>query len=222
MSKYFIVKDQLSKGHIMTARSIRRKIKRAVKKNKNNYEWIASPKELLFICNNQDFPEKYALEIKAGIVSSYSNSIFVANNPEDAYNYSAVYEAYNSLYGIEDERIIEIRYNFLEAFLRQIQILSYQFLYHKSEEYSKICVEWKKRRLKELFPKSNLDFPSLTKSLLDDFNETILRAKEIGYIKKTNPNEKEERIKQIQEAVKGFYSLYGFTDDKPIVPVRKF
>ena len=109
---------------------------------KSNYNWIASATDLIYICNKKDLPIEYAIDIKVAILNCFATLINSENESRgketDIY---AVYHAYNSLYGVENENAIVARKNFLRGFLRKIIFESLCFLAYDTVSYSKIFRE---------------------------------------------------------------------------------
>lgn len=181
----------------MRATTIHKKVIEASKKS--NYNWIASATDLVDICNKKDFPMEYAIDIKVAILNCFAALINSENESKgketDIY---AVYQAYNSLYGIENENILAARNNFLRGFLRKITLESLSFLAYDIESYFKIYREWSGKKVNELLSIKDINFAAIKNLLTQEF-ETYLNTKVkegilqplqlVDYIDETNENQ---------------------------------
>lgn len=70
-TKFFTFKDRYGKSRIMTAKNIYNNVMEQSKKS--DYNWIASAKELVKLCDNQKFPREYAVDIEMAILSCFAN-----------------------------------------------------------------------------------------------------------------------------------------------------
>ena len=58
------------KKYSLTAKQL---YERVLEDSKSDYNWIASATELVRVCNDSCFPEKYAIAIKIIILNSFAN-----------------------------------------------------------------------------------------------------------------------------------------------------
>lgn len=167
---------------VLTAKNL---YERVVENSKSDYNWIASAAELVRVCNEPDFPEMYATNIKIIILNCFAN---LELQQERCCNRrrtdkEAVYSCYNSLSGT-DAAVIKAKEKYLAAIIEGITRYSgdeERFPIHFGHAYKKTCENWKKAKLKEYVSEVKIDFNQLRERLNADFEKTIKEADEKGF-----------------------------------------
>lgn len=188
---------------IMRASSIKNKIEKGNKKKRKNL--FAPPSEIIKVCSKKNFPKKYAKEIKILIIEFFSKTKSDEFNLffEKEEDRQAVYSAYNSLYGIDDQKVKNTRNKFLESFLMGIERNTYLYIIHQNEIYNEIKNNWIKRKKEELENTKDLNFQDLKVILIRDLKKTIKDREEKGLLKKeciTHEETIEEENKDFNES----------------------
>ena len=208
--------DWNGEPRIMRASTIHKKVLESSKKS--NYGWIASATDLITVCSKKNFPVEYAIDIKSAVLNCFS----VLINSEDDTSKSkktdihAVYYAYNSLFGIENENAVNARKNFLNGFLHRIRWNSWQFMFHQGNSFNNVCNEWQNTKFNELIIMENLNFDELKKSLEEDFRKLIKKAEQAGVFIEDDKRNAEIQMRIIEESVNDFTERYG-TKENPKV-----
>ena len=208
--------DWNGEPRIMRASTIHKKVLESSKKS--NYGWIASATDLITVCSKKNFPVEYAIDIKSAVLNCFS----VLINSEDDTSKSkktdihAVYYAYNSLFGIENENAVNARKNFLNGFLHRIRWNSWQFMFHQGNSFNNVCNEWQNTKFNELIIMENLNFDELKKSLEEDFRKLIKKAEQAGVFIEDDKRNAEITMRIIEESVNDFTERYG-TKENPKV-----
>lgn len=174
----YMFQDNKGNYRVMSAKKIHKRVMEDSKKS--NYNWIADADNLVFVCNCKTFPLEYAIDIKVAILNCFarlmSNTLYKNN-----YELNPVYSAYNSLNGITDEKVIEARTNFLNAYLTDIMYESYAYLpVHSGKSFDEVCGEWKRKNIENLLSSNFVYFNELIETLSNDFKETIRAEEEKG------------------------------------------
>ena len=200
--------DWNGEPRIMRASTIHKKVLESSKKS--NYGWIASATDLITVCSKKNFPVEYAIDIKSAVLNCFS----VLINSEDDTSKSkktdihAVYYAYNSLFGIENENAVNARKNFLNGFLHRIRWNSWQFMFHQGNSFNNVCNEWQNTKFNELIIMENLNFDELKKSLEEDFRKLIKKAEQAGVFIEDDKRNAEIQMRIIEESVNYFTERY--------------
>lgn len=208
--------DWNGEPRIMRASTIHKKVLESSKKS--NYGWIASATDLITVCSKKNFPVEYAIDIKSAVLNCFS----VLINSEDDTSKSkktdihAVYYAYNSLFGIENENAVNARKNFLNGFLHRIRWNSWQFMFHQGNSFNNVCKEWQNTKFNELIIMENLNFDELKKSLEEDFRKLIKKAEQAGVFIEDDKRNAKIQMRIIEESVNDFTERYG-TKENPKV-----
>lgn len=199
--KKYEINGWRGKKYRLTAKEL---YERVLDDSKSNYNWIASATELVRICRETDFPEKYVASIKAIILNCFADlerkkEYGSHGEPTDP---QAVYYCYNSLSGT-DKKVKEIKEKYLKAVI--VAIVKYtkeevRFPIHRGDNYRKICKEWEKEKFEEWSSKEEIDFCQLKEYLYDDFEKTIKKAEEEG----TFVEEDERKRKWEREFLEAF------------------
>lgn len=197
------LKDWNNTPKMMRASTIKNKIEKGNKKKNKNL--FAPPSEIMKVCNKKKFPKEYAKEIKILIIEFFSKTKSDEFNLffEKEEDRQAVYSAYNSLYGIDDQKVKNTRNKFLESFLMSIERNTYLYIIHQNKIYDEIKNNWIKRKKKELENRKDLNFQDLKVILIKDFKETIKDREEKGLLKKeaiTLEEENKEDDKKFNES----------------------
>ena len=181
--------------HSLTAKKL---YKRVMKDSESDYNWIASATELVRVCNQAKFPEKFAQEIQIAILNCFANletkkEVGSHQEPTDA---DAVNFCYNALADVSEEAN-KVRQKYLKAVIEGITKYHFRLLdfNHYGPTYHKICEEWKRIKFEEYSHISSLDFKKLRKTLDDEFDKTMRTAEEEGAFQKDDEKHLEEMRK---------------------------
>lgn len=186
---------------IMRAETIHKKVIEDSKKS--NYNWIASATDLICICDKKDFPIEYAIDIKIAILNCFATLINSEKESRGkATDINAVYHAYNSLYGIENENVIDARKNFLKGFLKKITLESLLFLVYDTKSYSKIYCEWCEKKVNELISIKEINFPSIKVVLMKEFKTLLNNKQKEGVLQPVQLVDYIDEIKENQLVLK--------------------
>lgn len=179
----YLLKDWYGNLHLMSASKIHKQVME--QSQNSNYDWIASATDLISVCEKKNFPKHFEIDIKTAILNCFSQLINCDNDSTRGKktDLNAVYYAYNSLYEIQDERVIEARAKFLTAFLLQITLSRYTDSV-KGKTYHEYCIEWRNKQFDELFSKTDINFSSLKTKLEKEFQNSIAIATKTGIISK--------------------------------------
>ena len=166
---------------VLTAKNL---YERVLEDSKSDYNWLASAAELVRVCNEPDFPEIYATNIKIIILNCFAN---LELQQERCYNRrrideEAVYSCYNSL-PEKDAAVIKAKEKYLAAIIEGITRYSgdeERFPIHFGPAYKKTCENWKKAKLNEYVSEVKIDFNQLRERLNADFEKTIKEAEKNG------------------------------------------
>lgn len=202
----------------MRASTIHKKVGEASRQS--NYNWIASATDLINVCNKKGFPIEYSIEIKSTILNCYATLITCEDDTtrRKKTDLKAVYYAYNSLYGIINEKAINARINFLNGFLSKICWNPWQFLIYRGESFLKVCNEWQNSKLKELINLDYINFDEMETLLEEDLAKTIKEAKEAGLFKEDEKIEEEIQKRRNKEIVNYCLGSYDKTKTKVLKP----
>lgn len=205
MFNLYILEDWCGTPHIMSSSKIHKRV--MDDSSKSNYNWIASATDLINVCNKKNFPEEKANDIKAAILNCYSSLMC----SEDDYSrrkktdLNAVYFAYNSLYGVEDEKVIQARTRFLKSFLSLVTRSSFLFIAHHGENFRNARKEWINHKFNNLFAQEQIEFASLFSLLKNDFRKKIEQLEESGLFDEEDRIEQERFIGYIDETANQFF-----------------
>ena len=166
---------------VLTAKNL---YERVLEDSKSDYNWLASAAELVRVCNEPDFPEIYATNIKIIILNCFAN---LELQQEKCCNRrqtdkEAVYSCYNSL-PEKDAAVIKAKEKYLAAIIEGITRYSgdeERFPIHFGPAYKKTCENWKKAKLNEYVSEVKIDFNQLRERLNADFEKTIKEAEKNG------------------------------------------
>ena len=174
---------------------------RVMKDSESDYNWIASATELVRVCKQFEFPEKYAQKIQIAILNCFANlenkrEIASRQRPTDG---QAVNFCYDSLANVSDEAN-RVRQKYLKAVIEGIARYHFCALEfnHCGPTYHKICEEWKRVKFEEYSSIASLDFNKLRKALDAEFDKMMKTAEEEGVFQKDD----EEHL----EAMRKFWS----------------
>ena len=166
---------------VLTAKNL---YERVLEDSKSDYNWLASAAEIVRVCNEPDFPEIYATNIKIIILNCFAN---LELQQEKCCNRrqtdkEAVYSCYNSL-PETDTAVIKAKEKYLAAIIEGITRYSgdeERFPIHFGPAYKKTCENWKKAKLNEYVSEVKIDFNQLRERLNADFEKTIKEAEKNG------------------------------------------
>lgn len=170
MFRLYAFKDRNGKTRIMRAATIHKKVMED--SFKSRYNWIASVTNLISVCTEKDFPINYAINIKVVILNCFAGLIIRENPQRQKTDIESVYYAYNSLFGITDEKVINARKNFLNGFLANIYWQALQSnLNNKS--FERFCRNWQEEMLKKLIVIESINFNNIKITLKEGFKNTL-------------------------------------------------
>ena len=198
-NKYILV-DRNHIPRIMSAKKIHERI--MDDNSKLNHIWLtSSSSKIIHICKKENFPAKEAIDIKTAILNCYAELLLNKHNNliRKTSDMDAVYYAYNSLYGIKNERVEETRKKFLKAIISSATCFSKMSLYPCGNNYINAKMEWSKEKFNEYYPKEEIDFKSLYSILRKDFNKRVKKLEEDGALKEDAEKEKVRIQKHIDE-----------------------
>lgn len=197
----YLVKGWNGSRHLMTAKRL---YKRVIEDSKYDFNWIASATELVRVCMNSKFPEKYAIGIKTAILNCFANLETKGRwrgytEPTDD---DAVYYCYNSLSSMEEE-VLNAKQKYLAAIIHcSSRVPHYNFSFHlDGETYLKLREEWRKKKLDELAPKKDINFKELIKELEADFSKTVKIAEDGGTFKEDDDKWHQEIHKLLESII---------------------
>lgn len=153
----------------MTARNL---YERVVKDSQSDYNWIAPATELVRVCKESRFPEKYAQTIKLLILNCFANLELMKkeNSIGLKTDQATVNFCYNSLPNTH-EAVIMVKQKYLAAVITAITNLinNRGITIHQGVEYDKICSEWRKAKFYEYASIEEIDFNQFRKDLYADY-----------------------------------------------------
>ena len=166
---------------VLTAKNL---YERVLEDSKSDYNWLASAAEIVRVCNEPDFPEIYATNIKIIILNCFAN---LELQQEKCCNRrqtdkEAVYSCYNSL-PETDAAVIKAKEKYLAAIIEGITRYSgdeERFPIYSGPAYKETCEDWKKAKLNEYVSEVKIDFNQLRERLNADFEKTIKEAEKNG------------------------------------------
>ena len=172
------------KEHSFTAKKL---YERVMKDSESDYDWIASATELVRVCKQFEFPEKYAQKIQIAILNCFAN----LENKKEIRSYQkptdeeAVNFCYNFLANTSDEANM-VRQKYLKAVIEGVARYHFSVLEfnHYGPTYHKICEEWKRVKFEEYSSIASLDFKKLRKALNAEFDKMMKTAEEEGVFQK--------------------------------------
>lgn len=181
--------------HSLTAKKL---YKRVMNDSQSDYNWIASATELVRVCNQAKFPEKYAQEIQLAILNCFANleTKKEVESYQESTDADAVNFCYNALADVSEESN-KVRQKYLKAVIEGITKYHFRLLEfnHYGPTYQKICEEWKRIKFEEYGHISSLDFKKLRKTLDDEFDKIMRTAEEEGAFQKDDEKHLEEMRK---------------------------
>ena len=191
--KRFKLIDWDEKTVSLTAKQL---LERTKQNNKKGYCWFAPISEIVKICDNPDFPEKYAKEIKLIILNAFAkletkHEIMFRQKAGDQ---DAVHSCYNSLNN-NDPRVVAAKEQYLRAILEGITKYHFtpiEFISY-SQTYRKLCEEWKEEQFKKYFLQDTIDFLFFKHTLNESFEHVMQKAENDGLFKAEN----EQRFESI-------------------------
>lgn len=194
MFDLYILNDWNGNPHIMSSSKIHKRI--ISDSNKSNYNWIASASELINVCNKKDFPKEKAYDIEVAILNCYSK--LMTRDKEylrmDVRDIISVYSAYNSLYGVDDCKVIEARERFLRSFISLTTHYSFLSISHHGKNFEDAKKEWIDNMFNELFKIEQIDFFNLFPQLKLEFTHKIQELEKSGLFDEEDKMEKERLL----------------------------
>ena len=191
------------KKYSLTAKQL---YERVLEDSKSDYNWIASATELVRVCNDPWFSERYVVPIKIIILNSFANlelqKEYYSN--EESTDAEAVYSCYNSLPNT-NKTAKKVKDKYLNAVITSVTKYNYgsgevRFPLHIGPTYSKKVEEWKKKKFDEYVSAIMLlNFDQLKENLSADFNNMIKTAEQEGAFEKAD--------NEYYEALERFYSI---------------
>lgn len=180
---------------------------RVLEDSKSDYNWIASATELVRVCNDPCFPEKYAIAIKIIILNCFANrelqkKYYANGESSDA---EAVYSCYNSLPDA-NKTAKKVKEKYLNAVITGVTKYNYgsgevRFPIHIGPTYTQKVEEWKKKKIDEYVSAIMiLNFDQLREDLYADFNNMIETAEQEGAFEKDD-NEYHEALEKFYDSI---------------------
>ena len=178
------------KTHIMTAKQF---YKRILEDSKSDYNWIAHASEIVRICDEPDFPNEYAKEIKIRILKCFAN----IKTKQERLSYhtiedeNAVKNCYNFMRLSKDKDVIDARERYFYSILKSIE--KYEKYGNRLKmlhgaSYFKVCDEWKKSMFEKYYTDKPVNnFESLKSILKNEFINTLKSAERTGRFKNSEP-----------------------------------
>ena len=192
--KRYDIKGWHRAEHRLTAQELH---DRVMEDSKSNYNWVASATELVRVCNEPDFPQEYAQNIKIAILKCFAS--LAVHSFDESYqeptDNDAVYSCFNSLSGT-DENVRSAKQTYLRGVIKGISFNRFEFPVHVGAEYSKFRNEWETAKFEEFCEQETVaDFRTFFKELCADFDEKLKSAEEQG---RFEAEDKEYREKSLQ------------------------
>ncbi len=183
--KTYEIKDRYGDFHTMTAQRLYKLI---MKNSQFNYNWFASARELVRVCQEVGFPEEYSQGIRVAILNCFSNRMSIVTSRDDGASYlwnkedlEAAQYCYNSLSGVVTGEVVSVRRRFLTEMLKNTtQARMMSPFYHPGVTYQRIKRSFIKSRFELFLSWENLDLKFLEESVRNDFFEIIRKADENG------------------------------------------
>ena len=187
---FYRIEDIDGKTHIMTAKQL---YKRILEDSKSDYNWIAHASEIIRICDEPDFPDEYAKEIKIRVLKCFAN----IKTKQERISYhtiedeNAVNECYNSMGLLEDKDAIDARKRYFYSILNSIE--KYDKYGNRLKmlhgiSYFKVCDEWKKSMFEKYYTDKPIkNFESLNSILKNEFINMLKSEERRGRFKNSEP-----------------------------------
>ncbi len=174
----FVVTDWTGRTHKFTASDL---YERIAEDSKSDYNWLASASELVRVCSQKHFPEKYAVAIKLMILNCFANLELqreVASRGE-ATDQEAVYFCFHSL-PAENETVKKVKEKYICNIIRAVpQYTSHQFFHH-GPMYKKVCIDWVQEQIVEYVNARDINLNTIRETLKRKFEATIRSAEDLG------------------------------------------
>lgn len=179
--KTYAVRGWTGEVHSLTAHQL---LERVLEDSKSDYNWITSATELVRVCDEWDFPKRYARKIKVTILNCFANleTQREHNSRELATDEEAVHSCYHSLTG-KDEEVVKAKRNYLRAIISatiKYEGQECRLHAHTGLAYKRVCEEWVNAKLREYADRRKIDFRKMEQELSADFIKTIQTAEEQG------------------------------------------
>lgn len=198
IAKKYQIRGWRNAKYRMTAKQI---YERVLSDSKSNYNWIAPATELVRVCNERNFPEKYAIKIKCLILNCFANlELCKGEIPAGSLSTddAAVYSCYDSLPNT-DEEAVDAKENYLKAVIAaavEYDGFEARIRWYSGPVYEKKVKDWKEAKFAEYASAKEIDFDQLRKDLSKDFDAMIKKAEDEGIF--------DEDIKRSRESMKKF------------------
>lgn len=196
--KFYTIKDHKGNTHLVTDKYLWKLVLKQSKKS--NYDWIAPVNELYEVCNEGDFNENYAKDIKVAIINCYAELFSIFKNDKEM---SYVYKIYNELYKYKEDEIVKnARKKFLVSYINnclyfhKFMLYTYRNLYQEENKWINQVVD---KKLEDKYVEFNLIHDPLKK----EFEEYIDGCISSGTIIKeeSKPLLTEETIECINNSI---------------------
>lgn len=187
------------KKYSLTAKQL---YERVLEDSKSDYNWIASATELVRVCNDPWFSERYAVPIKIIILNSFANLELQKEYYSNEESTDA--DAYNSLPNT-NKTAKKVKDKYLNAVITAVTKYNYgsgevRFSLHIGPTYHKKVEEWIKKKFDEYVSAIMLlNFDQLKENLSADFDNMIKTAEQEGAFEKAD--------NEYYEALEKFYSI---------------
>lgn len=204
IAKKYLIRGWGNVKYRMTDKQI---YERVLSDSKSDYNWIASATELVRVCNDRHFPEKYAVRIKCLIINCFANLELCQEVPSRTLSTddAAVYSCYNSLPDT-DKGTVDAKEKYLKAVIAAVvkyDGFEVRIRWYSGPVYEKKVKDWKEAKFAEYASAKEIDFDQLRKDLSKDFDAMIKKAEEDGDL--------DEDTKRNREAIKKFIDNLNFS-----------
>lgn len=191
--------------YFMTAKQL---CERVLTDSKSDYNWIASATELVRVCTQPSFPQKYAQTIEIAILNCFASletKKEFGGHREDTDD-EAVCFCYRALFGVSEEAD-KARQNYLRAIIQGIT--RYHFglfeFRHYGPTYHQICDEWKNSMFEKYSSEVHFNYDQLCQALHEDFDKTMKKAEEEGAFEEDDKKNRENTEKMARRIMEGFH-----------------
>ena len=200
IAKKYQIRGWRNARYTMTAKEI---YERVLSDSKSDYDWIAPATELVRVCNERSFPEKYAIKIKCLILNCFANLELCQEVPSISRSTDdvAVYSCYSSLPNT-DKEAVDAKEKYLKAVIAaavKYDGFEVRVRWYSGPEYEKKVKEWQETKFAEYASAKEIDFDQLRKDLSKDFDAMIKEAENEGAFDEDIKRTKEFLKKLVEE-----------------------
>ena len=150
-----------------------------------DYNWIASFKELLRVCNKKGFNQELAKDIKLAIINCYANILYTSFSYDnvDCENIENAFNVFNDVLTIsktseeKDQRIEEVCAKFLDAFI-------FKQTYMSCIAFNALDMPkgsgFRNSKIQSLLEQDTIDFQSLSETIVPEYQNYREKLKKAG------------------------------------------